>query len=108
MDKKERYTREQYMNKEVDHQAYYLDVAAHSGITHRLLPQKMLQEVLASTDPHLNDVPLHKWDRVAAVIQAVEVYNNERRVTSLAGTVCALKAVAREYQQENRDAHDQA
>lgn len=93
----EAYTAEQYRRREVSHHEYYLSVAMHSGITAARFSEDMKRRILASTDPHMNDVPLRLWDAFYGYAYAVEVHENSTRTKSLSSTVCAYKAVAREW-----------
>lgn len=97
-------TRTQYMNKECTHHEYYNQfgkylvglVSAHIG----------KQRILASTDPHLNDIPLAKWDALhPAILMAVgpKLAKANSGGISLSDTVCSAKAAARIIRsQENK------
>lgn len=107
-------TRKQYMNREFTHQEYYgqfsspnvvASVAAYIG------PKNLL----ASTDEHLNDIPLRIWDNGPwfGMQRSISDMNKsthceaDRRgnqiITSLSDKVCALKAAARKWIEENKD-----
>ena len=87
------YTRKQYMNKECSHADYnrqfvspamLRSVESHIGV----------ERIRASTDEHLNDIPLWEWDLLP--------YNTSRELLkecgdylTQAGHVCIAKQAAR-------------
>lgn len=73
------------------HQAFYLWLSDWLGLPASLIPATV-EEVKASTDPHLNDIPLHRWDRMH---DCVRRYAGKLGFWSLSDTVCCLKAMAR-------------
>jgi hypothetical protein len=75
------------------HQDFYLWLADRLGVTLRYVPAS-LDELRASTDPHFNDIPLPRWDRMDPIIRGMAV-SYGLRGWSLCETVCVLKAVAR-------------
>ena len=55
-------TRKQYMNKEISFHDYYSQFVTPFVLT--WVRQRIgIDRLLASTDPHLNDIPLRAWDR---------------------------------------------
>lgn len=95
------YTRTQYMQKQCTHDEYYGQFAP--GVCH-MFDARMRERIAASTDPHLNDIPLATWDRLAGVISNhVLVLIGEANGNggiSLSDRVCTLKAAAKLIKQE--------
>jgi len=92
-------TRKQYLAHSADlFQAYFLQFAGN-GYRSALAGMFGPEELLASTDPHFNDIALARWDDAARklysridhdrVTAAGEIY-------SLSTGVCTAKAMARE------------
>lgn len=58
-----------------------------------------LSRLLASTDPHLNDIPLNEWDRLDSLLVS---YGTNHRLKqhgdfiTMAGVVCIAKEAARQ------------
>lgn len=93
------WTRKQYMDKEVSHQEYYLEMAQLGGMY--LFPDTVerTRKALADGDEHLNTIPLGYWDGLAlaqkrAICKANKM-RGEPHAWSLGEGVCALKALAR-------------
>lgn len=86
------------------HQEYYIQFATER--TRRLVAQTIGEaRILASTDPHFNDIPLREWDimekRVKDTIDrkllgAAEGCEPGSFIWSLSTAVCVAKCVARE------------
>lgn len=53
--------REAYLNNELSHSDYYLWLSDFLEIPGYLVPFRR-DELLLSTDPHMNDLSLNKWD----------------------------------------------
>jgi len=91
--------RAEYMAGKMTHQAYYEWLSDFIGIGYSLIPFTA-EKVAASTDQHLNDLPLANWDRMDYAVR--------RHATglswSLSDTVCCLKALARKRQRQSADA----
>lgn len=95
------YTRKQYLNDEVDHQTYYAQFATPAviGLVGQVIGR---DRILASEDPHLNDIPLRLWDSLHHSIlnlvgSAINTANGGNGI-SLSDTVCTAKAAARMIQ----------
>lgn len=54
-----------------------------------------LDRLLASTDKHLNDIPLHLWDNLPGIVSASKLKAAGDYLT-LAGKVCIYKEAARQ------------
>lgn len=85
--------RKQYLASEISHSEFYLWLADSIGIRIHDLPVK-IERVKASTDPHLNDIPLQLWDRMDYLVRRLAVQHGMRS-WSLSDTVCVLKAFAK-------------
>jgi hypothetical protein len=91
-------TRQQYLDGESTHREFYAQfvtegvrraVAKHFGI------ERLKQ---ASSDPHLNSIPLAEWDGVAhwAVPSVFTKMKACGDALTLAGSVCILKEAAKQ------------
>lgn len=95
-------TRAEYMADSTTlHQAYFLELAQHAGLTARDLPVSIekIREAL-KTDEHMNNIPLHLWDsrvtpHIRSAIAQVNITKEGHCASSLSDGVCALKALAR-------------
>lgn len=90
------YTMEQYMSKEVSHQEYYYALAQNVLGPHpeRIFDPKWVKAIKASTDEHLNDISLARWDRFPSPT-FFRLNDKGQRLTSPSMKVCCLKAIAR-------------
>lgn len=97
------YTKQQYLNHEVDHNTYYLDLANYCGLTFmNSLGTDFIQRckfALDNGDEHLNSIPLKEWD-----LKVYQLNNTVKRKVkeydgyglTLATGVCMLKAIAKQ------------
>ena len=85
--------RNRYMDHKITHYHYYLWLSDKLGLYDGLIPFTS-DQVKASTDPHLNDLPLRAWDNMDAIVRARAGLVGKRS-WSLCDTVCCLKAMAR-------------
>lgn len=85
--------RQAYLNNEISHENYYLWLSDFLEIPGHLVPF-LRNELLRSTDPHMNDLSLNKWDSQHIFVSRYAY--NKIRVWSLSETVCVLKAMARQ------------
>jgi hypothetical protein len=81
-----------YLNHELSHDEYYLWLSGWIGLADGLIPATD-EKVRASTDPHLNDIPLRAWDAVHGIVRGRA--NAKGIPWSQSDTVCCLKAMAR-------------
>ncbi len=96
-------TRRQYMDHEFTHEEYYGQFATPA--VQNLVARNVGKDTLRrSTDPYLNDIPLQRWDALAAllpssvvsaIMDANESTHGGKRAISLSDKVCVLKAAAR-------------
>ena len=96
-----------YMNKECSHREYYGQFVSAMLISH-VVSIIGGQRINASTDEHLNDIPLAIWDRLAPLVKAhcgsaladsnASTSGGVRSI-SLADCVCVAKEAARQYKE---------
>ncbi len=55
-----------------------------------------LDRLKASTDPHLNDIPLREWDELTHFLPISHVWKEVGDRPSLGGLVCIAKEAARQ------------
>lgn len=53
--------------------------------------------IKASTDPHLNDIPLKQWDRLTASLPVAGSFKDRGDYPTIAGLVCVAKEAARQF-----------
>ena len=89
----QRAQRERYMNHEISHNEYYLWLADFIGVTADLIPFQ-IEQIKASQDSSLNDLPLSKWDMQDLAVRRLA---GKKGLSgwSLSDTVCTLKTFAR-------------
>jgi hypothetical protein len=85
--------RKRYMNKEISHQAFYLNLAKKINININDIPVS-IDILKESHDSYFNDIPLILWDRQDYIIRS-KAYKSGIKAWSLSDTVCCLKAYAR-------------
>ena len=93
-------TRTQYMVGEVDHETYYSQFVTYGVLQ---LVRTIEQDILSSKDPHFNDIPLKRWERLAAGLPSDAVHMHklaDRSGISQCDRVCILKAAARRIRKE--------
>lgn len=97
------YTREQYLAEsfekgEAAHRRYYSQFVGPATVA-AVARQIGREALLASMDPHLNDIPLHKWDlttfTLAMPMKAAGDYLTK------SGHVCIAKEAARQFIEAN-------
>lgn len=86
--------RKRYLDGEITHQEYYLWLASFIGATAQMVPATTREEIAQSTDEHLNDIPLARWD--ACDPQVRRLAYAKGLPWALSDTVCVLKCLARE------------
>lgn len=91
--------REQYLRGEVSFEEFYRSVYQMAGVT--LNGHPIVSEVaraLAAGDEHLNSIPIHRWDSLAAAAQGSLSRSLRRHgdFWSQAGGVCCMKQAARD------------
>jgi len=93
-------TRQDYLAGKCTHSEYYAQFVTAG--TRSRASQIGIAQLKASTDPHLNDISLAQWDRLAAhVPYNRELFKQANDNLTLAGQVCLLKEAARQLIAEN-------
>ncbi|MGO4302207.1 hypothetical protein [Cupriavidus sp. RAF12] len=105
-------TREQYMaqysgksreEQAALHREYYAQFVPN-GLKSFVVSCIGAERILASTDPHMNDIPLHEWDRLDGYIRPIgaRIHKqiNGSSVWSLSDTVCVAKEAARQFKEQ--------
>jgi len=109
-------TRKQYMAGEINHHDYYSQFVSDRMINYvvRLIGKNRL---LASTDEHMNDIPLFKWDQLSVrdciasgedwKTASLSTYSKEVQekrpfMWSMADNVCLAKTAARIWIESNK------
>lgn len=85
--------RKKYINNEISHQEFYLDLGKSIGITIEDMPVA-IDILKQSTDKYFNNIPLILWDRQDYIVRQ-KAYRSGIKNWSLSDTVCCLKAYAR-------------
>jgi hypothetical protein len=98
-------TRQDYVNQKATHREYYGQFVS-AGVKSWVLQTFTKQELMQSTDPNLNDLPIDRWDRV---IPSPVPFTLVSRMTmvgdyaTLGGLVCIAKEAARQIIEENQE-----
>jgi len=89
-------TRKQYMDGDVSHEDYYSQFVT-PAITAIVKERIGVERIERSTDPHLNDIPLSKWDALQPVIahEAALPMKECGDWLSMASCVCIAKQAAK-------------
>lgn len=94
---------QQYMDGEITHREFYGQFVNEyiKTIVRTRIPLKRL---LASEDPHLNDIPLQEWDRLIFPLPVLSMHNAGMTiVNSLSIRVCIAKEAARQLIDEHKN-----
>lgn len=85
-------TRKQYLDMECTHREYYAQfVTPHTmGVVVDFIGA---DKIMNSTDEHMNDIPLAKWDRLHGIIP---------KCNSISDTVCTAKEAAKQFKEANK------
>lgn len=88
-------TRQDYMQARCTFAEYYSAVAKTAGVRFSA-KDRIVQDAARSSDPHYNDIPLRRWDAIAASIPALgAAFQSHGDFYSLAGAVCVAKQAVR-------------
>lgn len=77
-----------------EHRAEYAESGKSEGLRSLVRTHIGMTALLASQDPHLNDIPLHHWDLIAGY------FSRPAGKNSLGERVCALKEAGRQLIEE--------
>lgn len=86
------------------HDEYYLQFGTER-MEERIHGAIGMKLIMASTDPHMNDIPLAMWDKLYPSFQVLvdrSLLEKAEEDMSLSTSVCVLKALARKMQQDER------
>lgn len=86
------FTRKDYMARKCSHHDYYLQFGSSAT---RVYVGHAMHKIRASTDEHLNDIPLKFWDNAPVNTRLLSEANASGGY-SLSDVVCTAKAVARD------------
>ena len=95
------YTRKQYMAEShldgmTAHRRYYGQFVNQSTIA-RVVNSIGKERILASRDPHMNDIPLALWDRLVPQLPGSAGFKKAGDYYTLANGVCLAKEAARQW-----------
>jgi len=88
--------RQDYLNGKISHEDYYSEIAKRAGVAFTK-DDSIVKEAMKSTDEHLNDIELYRWDAIAhgsqnAIDKAMRELGD---FWSLSGGVCVVKQAVR-------------
>lgn len=96
------FTRHDYMtspSSSANHRRYYSQYVTPQIIA-AVVEVIGAVDLLASTDPHLNDIPLARWDKLANYLGfSRRMWDELGDTPSLAGKVCILKEAAMQWKE---------
>lgn len=97
-------TRDEYIKAPNSDQAYrtYYGQYVSDGTKRIVLQRITLPVLLASKDPHLNDIPLSRWDALVPQLHAGVALKRNGDWLSLGTGVCILKEAARQIIEEKK------
>lgn len=94
---------QQYMSGEITHREFYGQFVSEY-IKTVVLANIPLNRLLASEDPHLNDIPLEVWDRLLFPLPVLNMTNaGMTSVNSLSVRVCVAKEAAQQLIDEYKN-----
>ncbi len=91
-------TRKQYLDGQASHDEYYRQFVS-SYICAAVERNIGRERILASTDPHMNDIPLSEWDGVGLGFNSSVIHEKVKACgdfVSLSTLVCIAKAAAKQ------------
>lgn len=92
----------------VSRKAYLSGACTHSEYYGQFVTDRTLayvasrigkDRILASTDPHFNDIPLRLWDSITPKAPGSSLFEKAADYYTLAGGVCMLKEAARQIKE---------
>lgn len=100
---------------QANHHAYYSQFVNQS-VRRAVLQVIGLKRLLSSTDPHLNDIPLHLWDKIAAnnlidralfqQLHCPKYVGTQTILWSSSDNICICKAAGRMIIDEHKASSD--
>ena len=82
------------MNHECSHREYHAQFVSES-VKNRVVCHIGMDKLLASTDEHLNDIPLNLWDKLDPV-GSKATWDAAGDYATMAGHTCIYKEAARQ------------
>lgn len=103
------YTRKQYMaepyktraDSAAAHRRYYAQLVNARTIVY-VVSIIGADKLRASTDEHLNDIPLRKWDNLTRGLPLATSFANLDDYATLGGLVCVAKEAAHQWIEANK------
>jgi hypothetical protein len=92
-------TRKEYMNGDCTHSEYYAQFVNES-VKDTVVKYIGLDVLRASTDEHLNDIPLQSWDNLPLYAYLGEQFRACGDFPTMAGAVCLYKTAAKQIKAE--------
>jgi|TARA_B100001094_G_scaffold17444_1_gene15012 hypothetical protein len=89
-----KFSRSEYLDGQVEHQKYYAQML-NTDIIKAVVSSVGVDKILNSTDEHMNDIPLGKWDQATRKFHINKWPEGDS--PSQAGRVCVAKAGAKEF-----------
>jgi len=93
-------TRKEYLNGECTHRefwAQFVDKRVKAHVANYI----GRDAIISSTDPHLNDIPIAKWDHVGRLLLLPITFESVGDYCTLSSLVCIAKEAARQIKEEN-------
>jgi hypothetical protein len=90
-----KYTRKQYIDKEVTHRQYYGQFV-NDWLKTIVSNSIGIDRIKASTDDRFNDIPLAEWDQLSGILP-----NTNFDTSDLCSKVCILKEAAKQIREEH-------
>lgn len=102
------YTRDQYLNDSrtdgtAAHRRYFGQFVTPATIQ-TVIRSLGHDRLMASSDPHLNDIPLSWWDRMTPALPGSAGFKKAGDYYTLANGVCLAKEAARQYIEKQKAA----
>lgn len=101
------FTRQDYMEGRCDHHEYYMEIAREVGLDYTTSSELGRWRRALETDPHMNNIPLAYWDKIAMELGADAVVRRALKTRgdsfSLGTGVCLAKAAAIEAVRRSDD-----
>ena len=100
------YTRDQYLeDSKTDgsgsHRKYYGQFVTASTIA-RVVNSIGKETLLASRDPHFNDIPLHRWDRLVSMLPGSSSFVQAGDYYTIANGICLAKEAAKQWIEQSK------
>lgn len=96
-------TRDEYMKDSKNLHRLYFGQFVIPATFFQVISNIGMERICNSKDPHLNDIPLHEWDKMAYVVKehCSKMLKECGDFYSLATATCILKETARQIAEEN-------